>query len=79
MPFNEKIRELGKSKNMALKQFFTMENRMKKNQDFATKYKSFTSEYETLGHIEEIWDKMEEGYNTPHHGVYSATKFRVVK
>lgn len=78
MPFNEKIKELGKSKSTALKQFFAMENRMKKNQDFAIQYRFFMSEYDTLGHMEEIWDKEEIGYYTPHHGVFSATKFRVV-
>lgn len=37
------------------------------------------SEYETLGHMEPIWDtKEEDGYYTPHHGVLSSNKFRVV-
>lgn len=79
IPFEEtKLRMLGKSKQMALKQFFTMENRMKKSEEFATKYKLFMSEYETLGHMEQIWEREESGYYTPHHGVLSANKFRVV-
>lgn len=78
IPFNEKITKLGKSKKMALHQFFAMEGKMKKNSEFATKYKLFMSEYETLGHMEEIWEKHEEGYYTPHHGILSANKFRVV-
>lgn len=36
------------------------------------------SEYETLGHMSEIYDGQEEGYYTPHHGVLSASMFRVV-
>lgn len=52
---------------------------MNRNEEFASKYKSFMSEYETLGHMYEIWDKNENsGYYTPHHGVMSSTKFRVV-
>lgn len=78
MPFNTQVKLLGKSKQMAIRQFFAMENRMKKNQEFAEKYKLFMSEYETLGHMQEIYDNQESGYYTPHHGVLSASKFRVV-
>lgn len=78
MPFNEHISKLGKSKKMALRQFFAMENRMKRNKEFGEKYKIFMSEYETLGHMTRIWEKEENGYYTPHHGVLSASKFRVV-
>lgn len=78
LPFNDQIRKLGRSKKMALHQFFAMENRMKKNKEFAEKYKIFMSEYETLGHMEQIWEKEESGYYTPHHGILSAAKFRVV-
>lgn len=78
MPFNDQILKLGKSKRQALHQFFAMENRMRKNAEFAEKYKLFMSEYETLGHMEQIWEAEETGYYTPHHGVLSASKFRVV-
>lgn len=78
IPFNDKIHTLGKSKTMALRQFFTMEGRMKRNPDFASKYRTFISEYEALGHMSQIYDPKEEGYYTPHHGVLSSTKFRVV-
>lgn len=78
MPFNDKIKKLGKSRKLALKQFFGMETRMRKNPDFAEKYKAFMREYEALGHMEKIYEREEEGYYTPHHGVISATKFRVV-
>lgn len=78
MPFNNQIEKIGKSKKMALHQFFAMEHRMRKNPDFATKYKLFMTEYETLGHMEQIYETEESGYYTPHHGVTSATKFRIV-
>lgn len=78
IPFNDKIHKLGKSKRMALHQFFAMENKMKKNREFAEKYKLFMSEYETLGHMKQVWEISESGYYTPHHGIMSANKFRVV-
>lgn len=78
IPFNDKLRMLGKSKKMALHQFFSMEGRMKRNPDFAAKYRMFMSEYETLGHMSQVQDQQEEGYYTPHHGVLTSTKFRVV-
>lgn len=78
IPFNEKLNLLGKSKNVAIRQFFSMENKMKKNSVFATEYKKFMHEYESLGHMEQINEKFEEGYYTPHHGVQSSKKFRVV-
>lgn len=78
IPFNDKLKDLGKSKKMALHQFFAMEGRMKRNKEFADKYKMFMSEYETLGHMTQIRDLTEDGYYTPHHGVLSSDKFRVV-
>lgn len=78
MPFNDQIINLGRSKQMALKQFFAMENRMKRNKEFGEKYKLFMQEYEALGHMTQVWENQESGYYTPHHGVLSAQKFRVV-
>lgn len=78
IPFNDKIGKLGRSKKMAIKQFFATESRMRKNTEFAEKYRLFMSEYETLGHMESIWENEETGYYTPHHGILSANKFRVV-
>lgn len=79
IPFNkEKIKMFGKSRRMALQQFYSMEKRMKKNSEFASKYKVFMSEYEAFGHIEQIRENNETGCYTPHHGVLSTNKFRVV-
>lgn len=78
IPFKNNRENLGKSKKQALHQFFAMENRMKRNEEFAAKYQVFMSEYEALGHMEAIWEPHESGYYMPHHGVLSANKFRVV-
>lgn len=79
IPFNDKLTQLGKSKMMTLRQFYAMENRMKKNPDFASKYRIFMTEYKALGHMSPVWDAKEEsGYYTPHHGVQTSNKFRVV-
>ncbi|XP_031639210.1 uncharacterized protein LOC116351270 [Contarinia nasturtii] len=78
MPFNEKIQKLGYSKKSALHQFFKMEYRMKRNPEFGDKYRLFMSEYEALGHMQRISEEGESGYYTPHHGVLSSEKFRVV-
>lgn len=78
IPFNDLIYKLGKSKNMAVRQFLAMENKMRKNPEFAEKYRIFMSEYETLGHMNQVWETSESGYYTPHHGILSASKFRVV-
>lgn len=78
LPFNEKVKMLGKSKKMAIRQFLATERRMKRDPEFAAQYRLFMTEYEALGHMESVWDEAEEGYYTPHHGVFSSRKFRVV-
>ncbi|XP_031637878.1 uncharacterized protein LOC116350268, partial [Contarinia nasturtii] len=78
MPFNEKIEKLGHSKKSALHQFFKMEYKMKRNTEFGDKYRLFMQEYEALGHMQRISERDESGYYTPHHGVLSSEKFRVV-
>lgn len=78
MPFNEKINLLGKSKSIALKQFFATERRMQRNESFRTNYIEFMKEFEDLGHLTKIKETKEDGYYTPHHGVITSDKFRVV-
>lgn len=78
LPFTTLVEKLGKSKKLALQQFFAMEGRIRRNKDFGDKYRLFMQEYEALGHMEEILEKEERGYYTPHHGVITSTKFRVV-
>lgn len=78
IPFKENLNTLGKSKTLALRQFFAMETRMRKNKELNDKYKTFMNEYLSLGHMEPITETEENGYYTPHHAVFSANKFRTV-
>lgn len=78
IPFNDKLPQLGRSKYIALRQFFTMENKMKKDIEFGKQYRLFMSEYLSLGHMEKIFEDKEDGFYTPHHAVFSANKFRTV-
>lgn len=78
LPFNDKIGKLGKSKRAAINQFFAMERKMARNAEFAQKYREFMAEYEALGHMRKVTEESESGYYTPHHGVLSSKKFRIV-
>lgn len=78
LPFNDKLQLLGKSKSIATKQFYAMENKMQRNEEFKNKYHEFMREFIELGHLEKITEKTESGYYTPHHGVVTSEKFRVV-
>lgn len=78
LPFNDRIQSLGKSKAIALRQFYAMEKRMQRNADFKAKYHEFMNEFLILNHMTEIKDTVEDGYYTPHHGVFTSKKFRVV-
>lgn len=78
LPFNSKLPLLGKSKSIALKQFFAMERKMLRNEEFKNNYHAFIRECLELGHLDEIHESKEDGYYTPHHGVFTSNKFRVV-
>lgn len=83
IPLKENIRNLGDSKNMALRRFFTLENRLEKQPDVKEMYTEFMREYETLNHmIEDNGDSNEIEYYLPHHHVIReeslTTKLRVV-
>lgn len=78
IPFKSNLDQLGRSKNSALKQFFSLEFKMRKNQSLRDQYHAFMGEYEALGHMQRINESSESGYYTPHHAVISATKFRTV-
>lgn len=78
LPFNGKLKNLGKSKSIALRQFFAMERKMTRNERFKEEYIKFMREFENLGHMSQVKDEREDGYYTPHHGVFSSNKFRVV-
>lgn len=78
LPFNDKLNLLGKSKSIAQKQLFAMERKMLNNEQFKNNYHEFMKEFISLGHLEKINEHDEGGYYTPHHGVTTSSKFRVV-
>lgn len=78
IPFNETIQKLGQSKMMAIRQFLSSERKMERNVEFRQQYHKFMSEFESLGHMRRLNQDVESGYYTPHHGVTSSDKFRVV-
>lgn len=78
LPFNEKIKLLGRSKSIALKQFFAMERKMERDDRFKIDYHKFIKEYEDLGHLTRVNETKENEYYTPHHGVRTSEKFRAV-
>lgn len=78
LPFSERLKSLGKSKAIALRQFHAMERKMQRNPEFRVKYHEFINEFLTLSHMSEVRDSVENGYYTPHHGVCTSGKFRVV-
>lgn len=77
MPFNAKIGQLGRSKQAAIRQLFSMERRMEKNQRLAIDYRRYMDEFEANGYMERIHETEESGYYTPHHGVYGANKNKI--
>lgn len=81
IPLKPNITELGSSREAALRRFFILEKRFKREPEFREKYIEFMSEYEQLGHMVEAINPPAQGemcYHIPHHGVISSTKFRVV-
>lgn len=61
-----------------MRQFYAQEKRMQRNEEFKKKYHEFINEFITLNHMFEIKEDNEDGYYTPHHGVFTSNKFRVV-
>lgn len=73
-----KINSLGKSKGIALRQFYATERKMARNEEFEESYQKFIKECVELGHLHKVKEAVEEGYYTLHHGVVTSQKFRVV-
>lgn len=82
IPFKPEVKDLGYSRDKALKRFHLLETKLKKNPDLAKEYKQFMLEYQDLKHMSEVELKNEEGYFLPHHAVLKSTsvttKCRVV-
>lgn len=79
IPLNPDDQQLGESRKTALRRFYMLENRLKKNPELAAKYIEFMREYESQGHMRPVDIKLDPGGPLcflPHHAVLS--KFRVV-
>lgn len=87
LPFKPNAPKLGNSLQQALRRFSSLEQKFIRNPDLNTKYTEFMTEYEDLGHMEEINASHihrpdEMVFYLPHHPVFkdssSTTKMRVV-
>ncbi|XP_017797028.1 PREDICTED: uncharacterized protein LOC108578252, partial [Habropoda laboriosa] len=85
IPFDEKIVELGESREQAERRLISLERRFRKNPELHQGYIDFMREYESLGHMSKVDENSLEnqlGYYLPHHAVYkessTTTKLRVV-
>lgn len=85
LPFKQSPNKLGESRETAIKRFVSLERRLMSNKTLQKLYTDFLSEYERLGHMTEVTDRVNEGqieYFMPHHGVLKesniSTKLRVV-
>lgn len=84
IPFKSNLENLGDSKDIALKRFYSLERKLNKNATLKEKYTKFINEYENLGHMTKIHenDINECHYYLPHHAVFkeenSKSKIRVV-
>lgn len=81
LPFKEGAPTLGESKNLALKRFFSLENKLEKTLKLKHEYSEVLHEYIRLGHMERALSS-DIKYFLPHHCVIknssSSTRVRVV-
>ena len=82
LPLLKNRKQLGNSYNQALIRFSSLERKLKRNIDFANKYREFMNEYETLNHMSPFDGEFsKEHYFIPHHGIFkkdNSAKIRVV-
>lgn len=84
IPFNDKLKNLGESKELAINRFKALERKLLKNPNLQRNYSGFMREYEELGHMTEIKTMNDQNlyYFLPHHAVVResslTTKTRVV-
>lgn len=84
LPFNTNVCNLGESKPTALRRFYSIEAKFKRDPQFKLNYVKFMDEYLSMGHMEEVSHavKTNESFYLPHHAVIkkesSTTKTRVV-
>lgn len=85
LPFKEDPHVLGDSYKTALRRFYSLENKLKKNEKLRKMYSEFLKEYESLGHMTKLVSQAKfdnPAYYIPHLGVLDesrlTTKLRVV-
>ncbi|XP_033339833.2 uncharacterized protein LOC117228236 [Megalopta genalis] len=83
IPFKTNAGRLGDSHKLALKRFYSLENKLHKQEELHKQYSDFIREYLALRHMSLIAnDTNREGLYLPHHAVLKATstttKLRVV-
>ncbi|XP_055604756.1 uncharacterized protein LOC129752988 [Uranotaenia lowii] len=86
LPLKPNADKLDSCRNLALKRFFMLENRLQRNPELWSQYVEFIREYQLLGHcqtINEADDPPQRGkYYLPHHAVLrpssTTTKCRVM-
>ncbi|XP_055632550.1 uncharacterized protein LOC129773023 [Toxorhynchites rutilus septentrionalis] len=78
------IKQLGESRNTAMKRLTGMERRFQSNPGLQSAYREFMSDYERRGHMRQVNEPNDEApvYYLPHHAVLkpdsTTTKLRVV-
>lgn len=81
IPMNPQIKEIGSSKEVALRRFFLQERKFDRDPVYKQKYVEFMNEMIELGHMVEATvppQPDEMVYYIPHHGITSSKRFRVV-
>ncbi|XP_062538201.1 uncharacterized protein LOC134206488 [Armigeres subalbatus] len=83
LPLKENANQMDSCRNLAMRRFFMLENRLQRNPELKAQYVDFIREYLQLGHCREVnvIDNIKP-YYLPHHAVLrpgsSSTKCRVV-
>lgn len=82
LPFKNDVSKLGNSYNIAKRRLLLLEKRFQKDPELKADYVKFMSEYEELGHMEQVDEGVGKSYYIPHHAVRNesstTTKVRVV-
>ncbi|XP_046426001.1 uncharacterized protein LOC124182586 [Neodiprion fabricii] len=73
LPFKANNKLLGKSREIALKRFYSLERTFKNNPELRKNYAAIIREYLNLGFLSRVYDAREEGFYLPHHAVVKAT------
>jgi hypothetical protein len=84
LPFKASPANIGATREIATKRYFTLERKIHGNSVFEERYKEFMKEYEDLNHMVPVTELQAElgSVYLPHHGVIkessTTTKLRVV-